>query len=341
MGAIMEIRRVVPKPYEESVLPAITFEVEIAHVNLREAIISIGGCLESDDGKILAKVGVMPEPATKDAEIGAGGSRFDSRFTESVHRAILFAHLDKKALSYIENRRMVNKKRDVYLTLNLNVRSIVSRARVSHFHEIDAESIGLPPQVRIFPSSGRRTEGKILAYGHDSQFSSEFNNLWILSGDGSPTFLNINDQIMKKEGIRIPSLDWIHDFVPKLGLGEYFIVEIPKGKEVITEAWDYVEKAEECYRQWDTKGAYANCREVGKLLSRTIKQEFRNDPIIKKWKRAIEKFDKLTSLDLHEEDIKEEEPKGEILVGRPEVEHILIVTKALIKYAGELVQGVS
>jgi hypothetical protein len=46
----------------------------------------------------------------------------------------------------------------------------------------------------------------------------------------------------------------------------------------------------------------------------------------------------LTSLDLHEEDIKEEEPKGEVTIGKPETEHILIVTKALIKYAEELLQ---
>jgi len=46
----------------------------------------------------------------------------------------------------------------------------------------------------------------------------------------------------------------------------------------------------------------------------------------------------LTSMDLHEEDIKEQEPKGEIFIGRSDTEHVLIVTKALIKYAEELLQ---
>lgn len=43
-------------------------------------------------------------------------------------------------------------------------------------------------------------------------------------------------------------------------------------------------------------------------------------------------------MDLHKEEITKEKPEGAILVGRPEVEHILIVTKALIKYAEELLQ---
>ena len=77
---------------------------------------------------------------------------------------------------------------------------------------------------------------------------------------------------------------------------------------------------------------------MGSLLEREIKKKFKNDPIIKKWKRAIGKFENLTSMDLHEEDISQEKPSGKITVGRPETEHVLIVTKALIKYAEELLK---
>lgn len=334
----MEIRRAVPLPFEQSVSASISFEVDIAHTKRQEAILNIEGWLESDDGKMLVKIGLMPQTETQSTEVAARGSIFDTDFKETIYNTKLIASLDQRALSYIEDRRMKNMKRDVFLTLCLRVRSIVTKATVSHFHEIADGSAGIPSVVSISTSSGRRTQGRILAYGHDSQFSTQFNNLWIISGEGSPVFLTINDQVLKKEGIRIPSVDWIHDFKPKLGLGQYFIVEIPKGKGVVKEAWDYVEKAEECYGQWDTKGAYANCREVGKLLDRTINGKFKNDPITKKWKRAIEKFETLTSLNLHEEDIKEQEPKGEITIGRPEAEHILIVTKAMIKYAEELLE---
>jgi len=48
---------------------------------------------------------------------------------------------------------------------------------------------------------------------------------------------------------------------------------IPKGKKVIEEAWNYEEKAEECYRQWNTKGVYGNCREEARAKRLRKKRE--------------------------------------------------------------------
>jgi len=332
----MRIVSVIPRPYDKSIYPAISFEVEIARVNLQEAIIGIEGQLESDDGKILANVSeVTLKKRTHD--LGARGSAGDSKFIETSYRSTLIALLDRKAVEYLENRRMKNKKHDVYLTLNLSVRSLTSKATISHLHRVESNVEKLP-RIRFPTASGKTVDGKIIAYAHDSKFSTAYSNMWIISGDGKPIFLSVNEETLKKENIRINSVDWIHDYAPKLELGEYFIVEIPKGKMTIKKAWEYVEEAEECYRQWDTKGAYANCREVGKVLSQAVKKKFKNNPPIKKWKRAIDKFETLCSLNLHLEDIKEQEPKGEISIGPAETEHILIVTKALIKYAEELLE---
>ena len=335
----MQIKNVVSKPYEKSISPAISFEVEIAHIKFQEAITSVDGWVESDDGKILANVVGVTTEKLKSNEVGARDSRFDSKFIETLHKVTLIAPLARKAVDYIEKRRMENKKRDVYLTLNLNVRSIVSKARIFHLHDVDHKSMRLPP-VKITTSSGRTTNGKIMAYAHDPQFSTEYTNRWIISGESSPFFLSINEQTLRKERVRIPSTDWIHDYAPKLELGEYFIVEIPKGK-VVEEAWDYVKKAEECYRQWDTKGVYANCREAGSLLDTTIRQKFgKNNFIRERWGRTYQRFSNFASLDLHLEDIKKSQKFSAegVKIGKVDVEHILIVTKALIKYAGELLQ---
>jgi hypothetical protein len=336
----MEIRSVTVKPYEQSIPPGLSFEVEIVHRRVQEAIISVGGRLESDDGKMLANlVEVVREPP-KSNELGAKDSIMDSSFTETVHDVMLVALLEKNALEHLENRRMENKKGDVHLTLNLNLRSIENRARVSHLHEIDSKSIGLQPP-KVTTTSGRITEGKIMVYAPDSQFSTSYANLWVLSGDGSPVFLLMKEQVVKKGGIRIPSTDWIHDYAPKLELGEYFIVEIPKGN-VVKEAWNYIDKAEECYRRWDTKGAFANCREVGSLLDRTMKQKFGKESFIseERWGRVYQRFSYCASLDLHLEDIKKSQkyPIDAIKIGKTDVEFILITTKALVKYAEELLQ---
>jgi len=130
---------------------------------------------------------------------------------------------------------------------------------------------------------------------------------------------------------------WVTKILPSLSFGEYFIIEIPKGNKQIGDAWEYVKKAEECYRTWNTKGAFANCREVGTLLDKIIKEKLYSSPKIKKWKRSIEKFNYLSSLDLHIEEIKNEKPIGTINVNKNDTEHILIVTKALLKYAEELI----
>ena len=330
----MEIKNVEHKPYEKSVLPSIIFGVEISHVKYQEAIIGVSGWLETDDGKVIASIN-EDIYEKRGGEIGARGSKYDSEFKDEIYRTRMVAILSEKALDYIEKRRMADKKGDVKLNLCLNVKYLQSRAEISESFLIDPKKIGLP-EISI-PTSRRDKSGKIVAYAYDPDFSSSYTNRWIISGSGSPVFLEVREQLLKKD-VRIPSTDWIHDYAPKLEIGEYFVVEIPKGEKVIEEAWDYVEKAEECFRTWDTKGVFANCREVGKLLDKIVSNKFKNSPAIKKWKRAIEKFNYSASLDLHLEDIKEEKPKGDVEIRKAEAEHILIITKALIKYAEELLK---
>jgi len=333
----MEIKKVEPKVYEKSIFPGISFDVEISYTKYQEAIVGISGWLETDDEKIIAEIKEEKE-AIEHREIGARGSSFDREFREDVYKTTLLALLNRRALSHIEKKRMGNTKRDVVLILNLNVKIIDSEAVISHVYEVKPEDIGIKP-VGLPNATGKVTTGwEVLVFAYNSEYSTSKTNRWILSGDGKPVFLAISGQPLK-EKIRIPSTDWIYDYAPKLGLGEYFIVEIPKGQKVIEEAWKYIEKAEECFRTCDTKGVYANCREVGTLLNTIITDEFGNSPAIKKWGKVIGEFNSSASLDLHEEDIKKGKPVGDIKIGIAETEHILIVTKALIKYAEELFIG--
>ena len=52
----MEIVSVKPKPYEGSVFPGISFEVEISYEENKQAIIGIIGWIQTDDGKVIAEV---------------------------------------------------------------------------------------------------------------------------------------------------------------------------------------------------------------------------------------------------------------------------------------------
>jgi len=187
----MQIRNVVTKPYENSISPAMSFEVEIAHTRYQEAIVSVDGWLESDDGKILSNlIEILPDKL-KSNELGARDSRFDSQFTETIYNTKLVVLLERRALDYLEKRRMEDRKRDVNLTLNLNVKIIGSMTKISHLHQVDSELTRLP-SVEIMTSQGRKTLGKIIAYAHDRDFSTDYSNLWVISGDGKPTFLSMH-----------------------------------------------------------------------------------------------------------------------------------------------------
>jgi len=161
-------------------------------------------------------------------------------------------------------------------------------------------------------------------------------NLHFTIGIYEQNFIGSFEKSFSQMRFEIEQSYWVKNILPALNFGEYFIIEIPKGNKLINEAWTYIEKADICYKNWDTKGAYANCREVGTLLDRTMKEKLSGNPIIKKWKRTFEKFKFMSSLDLHIQDIINEEPKGIVDISKNDTEHIIIVTKALLKYAEEL-----
>lgn len=208
-------------------------------------------------------------------------------------------------LSYIEERRMRNRKGDVNLMLDLNVSILESHVVVSRIHAVDPKYFGVSG-VRI-PSRRGEVSGYVMVYVPvpPSEYAPMHSDLYILSGKDSPIFLAAK-RISRTVSISIPASDWIHDFAPKLGLGEYFIVEIPKGEETIKDAWEYVRKAEESFRTWNTKGVFASCREVLSLLDRKLKEEFGEESFVyrERWGRVYKRFKELSSLDLHIEDLK-------------------------------------
>jgi hypothetical protein len=331
---LMEVKVNSAKPYERTALPALQFDVEVKYNRFERAILGVSGHLRADDGKILSTLTEVSfqegaETVSSLGTLGARGSWYDKQFEEQTSsKFLLVAILDRAALDYIEKRRLSDAERRVLLNLELHVTFLVSRTRISHLHLTNEKTV----------LSGNR-EGYRVAYAPDPNYYSSYTNLWILSGDGGPGFILVEKRV-KTERIEISESAWIYNFAPKLGLGEYFIVEIPKGGDIVKEAWSYVEKAEEAFRRWDSKSVCAYCREAGKLLNRVVKERFGEESFVyrERWGRAYANFEKLASLDLHIEDIKQRYKAEEIKIGRADCEHLLIVTKSLIKFAEELLR---
>lgn len=92
----------------------------------------------------------------------------------------------------------------------------------------------------LVPTSRGEKPSELLVTAYDTEYGRGYGSLeWIISGRVNPIFLEIQEESLKKVK-RIPAPDWIHDFAPKLGIGEFFVIEVPEikdpGHEYIAEA---------------------------------------------------------------------------------------------------------
>ena len=77
------------------------------------------------------------------------------------------------------------------------MKTVDSRAVISHVHETEPQKIGLKP-VEVY--AGRNTtDWSVLIYAYTSEYSSHRTNKWILSGNGRPVFIAISEQPLKKK----------------------------------------------------------------------------------------------------------------------------------------------
>ena len=192
----MEIKTVIPEPYENSVSPSIIFEIKISYTKYQEAIIAVSGWLETDDGKMVVNISEYSSGKPKISEIGAKGTNYDSHFKEEVYITNVIAQLNKQTLDHIEKRRMADKKGDVKLTLYLNVKYLETRAVILESYLIDPKKIGLSG-ISI-PTSRGREDAKIIVNVYDPEFSTQHANLSIISGNTGPVFLALGEYVLKK-----------------------------------------------------------------------------------------------------------------------------------------------
>jgi hypothetical protein len=141
--------------------------------------------------------------------------------------------------------------------------------------------------------------------------------------------------------IEIPQSYWLKNVLPNLGVGEFFVIELPKGDNKIKEAWQYIETAEHAYRNWDSKSVFANCRELGTLLDGKIKDKFGKTSFayLERWQRRYKNYNYFASLDLHLEDTKSKSNNytlEEMKTYKADAENMILSAKILLKYAQEL-----
>ncbi len=337
----MQINNIEVKPYEDIFPSGILLEIDINRHKNQEAIMEVSGFLKSEDNKILAKLHQYSLNNTIGSEdIGARGSYKDREFKYDSYKTVLISHLDKNVVNYINESRIKNNEKDVFLNIVITIKYLESNVNICGVTFTNPNELKLPDV-----SIGSK-KASIMTYVYDPDFNSNHTASWLLSGNTGNIFLSVKKQLLRNK-IRISSSDWINTFAPILDLGEFFIVEIPKGKNTIKEAWEYMEKAKDCFIKWDYEGVYVNCREIGTLLDNTLKAKYGKNNFIyeERWGRTYKRFKNLSfnevaSLGLHLEDLKKTTKYSieDIKIGKPDAEHIMYITMLLIKFAGELME---
>lgn len=328
------------KPSDLYIQPCLLFAGEITYADRREAILAMDGHLRTDDNRIISEIKEIPTDESRGEKyLAARGTSYDNLFVEKKQKIQFIAPIDKIGLNYIEDRRL-KIGGDVKLNLSINVRYLLNRAVVSNIYKIKPRDLGLN-DIKVRISDGIDKRGDLLASAYDTKYSSNVVNLWPISGDSGPIFLSLKAEVLTNEWI-IAQSDWIKGYASQLGLGRFYVIELKKEEKKIEKAWSYLSKADECYLHWDLKGVYANCRELMPLVNKLIEEEYGKDSFIYKerWGRAVGRFEHLVSLALHIEEMHNSGKYNweEIEIRKAEADHIILVSKALIKYAEDLIQ---
>lgn len=259
----MRIDKINVVPVQESINPELLFEIEFFIEREKEIPIEISGNIFSDENKKIANVHEVIH-GSNSMKLSA---EFQRNYNEEKLTLKLSALLNHKVLDYIETLRTKNKKGDVILNLDLFAKTVMSSTVVSHITKDIGVSGGIISQIAEQGNS-------IIAYRNKSDFYPAYNDMWILSGKGSPTFMEIKNNNFKDK-VTIRSSDWIHDYCPAFQIGrfsvfEYLLPDYAEGsgsiEERLNESINAIKKMEENLIGGDWNGVIEDSRAVWELL---------------------------------------------------------------------------
>jgi len=147
------------------------------------------------------------------------------------------------------------------------------------------------------------------------------------------------------ESTIIKASDWVNKFVPKLGVRNFLVLEIPFYKEsdnnIIKAALYLLGEAEKAYQGWDATTTFVKCRQVVEKLRNKVHNSSLNVDEKEKFDRLVAKGDKglfgFLSFGIHE-DTNNTDGYAHRIITQYDAEAALYFTKILIKYTAELLK---
>ena len=273
-----EITKINIIPVQKSINPEIEIDIPIMYRAKYEIPLSITGVLLSEDNKKLSNLIEIKSDISKLFELNA---RSRDRDSEEEVTFTLVANLNRRTIDHVEDLRAEERKGDIKIKLKLTVKSLESRASLSQMCILDKAYISKDMKATL------GNEYELAGYQYKSKFQPNRTDMWVISGDGSPTFLQLKyyDFQVDKE---IKSNDWLHDFCPVFQIGKFAVFEfqLPETMEEkgdlpdkINEAIKSVGNMEEDLQKCEWNRVIEDARPIFELLKKSdeIKDLFNRD----------------------------------------------------------------
>ncbi len=262
----MRTEKIDISPSLDSINPELIFDIIFIFNQKIEIPLQISGSLYSKDNKKIANLYQSLSNTNTSLELAAHSTSSDNDQKLNVQ---LIAPLSEKALNYIQEIHNKSPKGDIDLTLNLNVQIMHSRTNLSYVH---LENLSKYPREfkEIFE------DRQIITYKYQKDYFAPASNMWLLSGDNKPTFLEFKNYHIK-ESVRIISSQWIYDYCPVFQIGNFIVYELPIFEELddlqlnerLINSINNIKEMKKhlLYGEWDD--VIADSREIWELLRNT------------------------------------------------------------------------
>lgn len=190
------------------------FDIRIEGIEAGRSIyIPIDGRLYSDNGKLLSSLNIEYAAFSSAGALATSAIVVDyvGRYSSELSHVLNIrarAFLEPTTISYIEERRKINKYHRVELKLKL--RFLRFHSSVYHYNHIYVAGRTSPPILRLPDDAVMLKAGKPLL-SIDNVVYYELETAVVIDGP-----------------------KWVKDFLPALGLGSYMILELPLPKTLET-----------------------------------------------------------------------------------------------------------
>ncbi|NJD77277.1 MAG: hypothetical protein FIB08_09315 [Candidatus Methanoperedens sp.] len=337
----MRIDKINVMPVQNSINPELLFEIEFFVRRDFEIPVDITGSVLSDENRKIANIyGLMHMP-NQTFELAAEHRR--RREGEEKRVIKLIASLNQKVLDYIETLRIKDRKGDVNLTLDIFIKLVVPNTMISPL---------TIAKINLGRDELEHQNKSLVAYEHSGEVTPSYNNMWILSGDGSPIFIKIIDYNFKNQ-IVIRSSDWIHDYCPiyqtgRFSVFEYLLPDYIEGsgsiEERLNESINAIKKMEESLIRGDWNGVIEDSRVVWELLRNQdeikdlLKRDGYTEPAFDDLNECLKKLFEFSSKFIHRLDKEKKKTMPEIRASKEDAYLIYAVSMNIINLISKKMQ---